>query len=378
MVKRQISAQDDAGSIEGEAVETSAKTVMPEPGETGAQPVARPPVFLIASTALILAILAIGLSGFALWRQASTDVVLAAETGDTASLTPKALTGDKASSDTQNSAANARINALITKQIRTKFDQALDDQMVTLEMQKKALSDILARLKLLEDVLPEATVEGGAAPSSDRETVDQRFAALELALDRLKTQAQADLASPEGGDARGVSRSSFAPLAASGLLAANLAGQPLDRWIAALQKMVESGISFDGFDQLKSAAAKQPLAAPQLLRNANDLVPIMAASLTAADVDAGLLERAGARLAQIVKLRALSADAGGNQGVLRRFEMALIQQDLAGAHAAAALWDGDMPAALDSWLAAAAARLQLDRIVTDLVARLLAGSLGAQ
>ena len=94
--------------------------------------------------------------------------------------------------------------------------------------------------------------------------------------------------------------------------------------------------------------------------------------------DSGFLEKTGAKLGQLVRLREIGSGADGNELALRAFESALAIQDLNGAVRAAGRWAGpDLPS-LKNWIGLAQSRQSLDRVVSALVADRLAGALSVQ
>ncbi|MEL0042711.1 MAG: hypothetical protein VW828_05045, partial [Candidatus Puniceispirillum sp.] len=161
-------------------------------------------------------------------------------------------------------------------------------------------------------------------------------------------------------------------LLASGLLADNLAGQPLTQWIDLLQQHSRAIGAPSRFVALVNAAAAKPESIPILMRRAQTLQPLLVAALNAAGDEAGWLQRAGARLGQLVQLRAASPDQAGNAGAVQTFEAALIQQDFDGVLTALGGWQGDLPDAVDTWRLAAEQRRALDAAVRATVAGLLA------
>ncbi len=161
-------------------------------------------------------------------------------------------------------------------------------------------------------------------------------------------------------------------LVVSGLLADNLAGQPLDRWVQLLQGLVDRGVPVAGLDQLRQTANPLPASAPQLIQDAYNLVPQMTTALNRAGDNAGFLEKIGAKIGQLVQLRPIGDAADGNAMALRQFETALAVKDLAAALRAAEQWSGvDLPP-LDRWVQAATARQSLDKAVNVLVTSHLA------
>ena len=64
-------------------------------------------------------------------------------------------------------------------------------------------------------------------------------------------------------------------------------------------------------------------------------MPLMTKSLNQADHHSGFLEKTGAKLGQLVRLREIGSGADRNELALRAFESALAIQDLKGAVRAA-------------------------------------------
>ena len=104
----------------------------------------------------------------------------------------------------------------------------------------------------------------------------------------------------------------------------------------------------------------------------------MTKALNRADNDSGFLEKTGAKLGQLIRLREIGSGADGNEMALRAFESALAIQDLNGAVHAAGQWTGpDLPS-LKNWIGLAQSRQSLDRVVSALVADRLAGAVSVQ
>jgi len=108
------------------------------------------------------------------------------------------------------------------------------------------------------------------------------------------------------------------------------------------------------------------------------LVPQMTAALNHAADNAGFLEKTGAKLGQLVQLRAIGDGAGGNAVALGDFETALALKDLGSAINAAGQWSGSDLPSLDAWLSAAKARQTLDKAVNGLVTDYLATAIDVQ
>ncbi len=339
------------------------------------EPRALSPVMLVAIIALGVSLVSVVLAGMALWRQSENSGASLV-----AGSVPGELAAKVASGDIRIAQIEARLSAIVNDQ-----DQSL-----------AALSTQLAALTTADDksIDPERAETAGAAIKStvpignvsvdtlsaaDLARLDQRFAALEAAIVGLEKSAALPVnPNTTVSDSRVLAPAKIGPLLASGLLADNLFGRPLDRWIDALQKLTDQNIGIDHFDALKTAAADKPTSVQMLLRNAYDLVPLMASSLHQADANASLLELVGAKLRQMVKLRSSSADVVGNAGVLRRFELALFQQDFDGALNAINSWEGSGLPALENWRYVANKRQKLDHAVANLVAGLLVKAIEAR
>jgi hypothetical protein len=222
-----------------------------------------------------------------------------------------------------------------------------------------------------------------------RNDMDQRFAALEAALANQALPVKAGEDASDNADsqpAAGTQPASTSPqmtaptglLVVSGLLADNLAGQPLERWLSLLQGLADRGANITGLAPLQNAANPMPDSPHQLLQKAYDLVPQMTAALNHAADNAGFLEKTGAKLGQLVQLRAIGDGAGGNAAALGDFETALALKDLGSAINAAGQWSGSDLPSLDAWLAAAKARQTLDKAVNGLVTDYLATAIDVQ
>jgi uncharacterized coiled-coil protein SlyX len=331
---------------------------------------------LITFAALALSMFAIGFAGFAIWQQRQN-------TADIAALMPASNTDAKELADIANSDIANRLAALESQ-------LAADRQS-----QQAALAGLQDQIAA-PSTPPAGNIQnndfgsGGKADiAAIRSDMDQRFAALEAALanQSLPVKAGEDASnnanSQPAADTQPTSTSTqmTAPtglLVVSGLLADNLAGQPLDRWLSLLQGLANRSASITGLATLQNAANPMPDSQHQLLQKAYDLVPQMTAALNHAADNAGFLEKTGAKLGQLVQLREIGHGAGGNAAALGDFEMALALKDLGSAINAAGQWSGfDLPS-LDAWLAAAKARQTLDKAVNRLVTDYLAAAIDVQ
>ncbi len=220
--------------------------------------------------------------------------------------------------------------------------------------------------------------------------IDQRFVALEMTVKDLAavmTKKRTDTyvsnivglsANKKGNSDFGVSPDQASLLIISGLLADNMMGASLSRWINLLQELVDQGATIPDLEELRIAATPTPERSLSLIQAAYDLVPKMTKALNQADNDSGFFEKTGAKLGQLVQLRKIGSGAGRNELALRAFESALAIQDLNGAVRAASRWAGpDLPS-LKNWIGLAQSRQSLDRVVSALVAERLAGALSLQ
>ena len=94
----------------------------------------------------------------------------------------------------------------------------------------------------------------------------------------------------------------------------------------------------------------------------------MLRALNSADDNSGLLDQARARLADLVKLRRVGGGADQPATLLAAFEAALDHADFEAAFTAATIWSSAGLGGLDSWLAEAQRRHDLDQAVNQLVA----------
>lgn len=393
--------------IDGEAVEKPAQTTSPKKagtkndtapsdasmsdavsGAPDSKLLAKPlPMFqAIIFAALGLSVFAIGLAGFAIWQHrhhAAEMAVARAAVANQQNLEKRQTSPGQTSQDINSAidqaALDERLAALMARLARERESQ---------QAALAALQDQLA--KIVSNAAPNQVLDLASSDlaSSDlaawRADMDRRFAALEAGLaDRAirktpsqaaqETSVPADPANRLSTSQAGLpSTGQTGLLVVSGLLADNLAGQPLDRWVQLLQGLVDRGVPVAGLDQLRQTANPLPASAPQLIQDAYNLVPQMTTALNRAGDNAGFLEKIGAKIGQLVQLRPIGDAADGNAMALRQFETALAVKDLAAALRAAEQWSGvDLPP-LDRWVQAATARQSLDKAVNVLVTSHLA------
>src|SRR6056300_1839208 len=351
---------------------------------------------LITFAALALSVFAIGLASFAIWQQRQN-------TADIAALTPASNSDTMESANITNLEPNNSGPNNSGPSSSEESSSDLADRLTALESQLAAdRQSQQSALAGLQDQM--ATPAPPAADNSQnndfgsnakadiaaiRNDMDQRFAALEAALANQALPVNAGEDAIDNADsqpAAGTQPASTSPqmtaptglLVVSGLLADNLAGRPLERWLSLLQGLADRGANITGLAPLQNAANPMPDSPHQLLQKAYDLVPQMTAALNHAADNAGFLEKTGAKLGQLVQLWAIGDGAGGNAAALGDFETALALKDLGSAINAAGQWSvSDLPS-LDAWLAAAKARQTLDKAVNGLVTDYLATAIDVQ
>ena len=385
-------------TIDGDAVEKPTDQTAPSHASASKHSQTAPPPSgpssnvgsLITFTALALSVFAIGLAGFAIWQQRQNTADIAAlmpvsnsDAGESANITNLEPNNSRPrSSEESNSDLADRLAALESQLAADRQSQqsalaALQDQMAT--------PPPAADNSQNNDFGSDAKADIAAI----RNDMDQRFAALEAALANQALPVKAGEDASDNADsqpAAGTQPASTSPqmtaptglLVVSGLLADNLAGQPLERWLSLLQGLADRGANITGLAPLQNAANPMPDSQHQLLQKAYDLVPQMTAALNHAADNAGFLEKTGAKLGQLVQLRAIGDGAAGNAAALGDFETALALKDLGSAIKAAGQWSGSDLPSLDAWLSAAKARQTLDKAVNGLVTDYLATAIDVQ
>ena len=371
-------------TIDGDAVEKPAdQTVPPHASAPNHSQTAPPPSgqssnagSLITFAALVLSIFAVSLASFALWQQRQN-------TADIVDLVPVSNSDAKELADIVNSDLANRLTTLESQ--LTADRQSQQSALAALQDQMAAPSTPSANNSQNNNFGSDAKAD----IATIRNDMDQRFAALEAALANQVLPAKPGKDASDNADSQpaadtqpaSTGKQMTAPtglLVVSGLLADNLAGQPLDRWLALLEGLADRGANITGLAPLQNAANPMPDSQHQLLQKAYDLVPQMTTALNHAADNAGFLEKTGAKLGQLVQLREIGDGAGGNAAALADFETALALKDLGTAIKAVGQWSGfDLPS-LNAWLAAAKARQALDKAVNELVTDYLAIAIDVQ
>ncbi|MGB1329487.1 MAG: hypothetical protein ACPG6Q_04650 [Candidatus Puniceispirillaceae bacterium] len=380
-------------TIDGDAVEKPADQTAPPHASASKHSQTAPPPSgpssgvlsnagsLFTFAALALSMFAIGLAGFAVWQQRQNTV-------DIAALMPASNSDAKESANIanlgpSNSDLADRLAALESQLAADR--QSQQSALAALQDQMAAPSSPPADNSQINDFGSDAKAD----IATIRNDMDQRFAALEAALANQVPPVKAGEVAGDNADSQpaavkqpaSTSPQMTAPtglLVVSGLLADNLAGKPLDRWLSLLQGLDDRSANITGLAPLQNAANPMPDSQHQLLQKAYNLVPQMTAALNHAADNAGFLEKTGAKLGQLVQLRAIGDGAAGNAAALGDFETALALKDLGSAIKAAGQWSGSDLPSLDAWLFAAKARQTLDQAVNGLVTDYLATAIEIQ
>ena len=385
-------------TIDGDAVEKPADQTPPPHASASKHSQTAPPPSgpssgvlsnagsLFTFAALALSMFAIGLAGFAVWQQRQNTVDIAAlmpasnsdakESTNIANLGPS--NSEEGNSDLADRLAALESQLAADRQSQQSALAALQDQMA-------APSSPPADNSQINDFGSDAKAD----IATIRNDMDQRFAALEAALANQVPPVKAGEVAGDNADSQpaavkqpaSTSPQMTAPtglLVVSGLLADNLAGKPLDRWLSLLQGLDDRSANITGLAPLQNAANPMPDSQHQLLQKAYNLVPQMTAALNHAADNAGFLEKTGAKLGQLVQLRAIGDGAAGNAAALGDFETALALKDLGSVIKAAGQWSGSDLPSLDAWLFAAKARQTLDQAVNGLVTDYLATAIEIQ
>ena len=166
----------------------------------------------------------------------------------------------------------------------------------------------------------------------------------------------------------GFNKAQVGLLASAGLLAENLSGRNLDTWVGVFNALQWPGIDPTDRDTISKAAQTPVEPRADLLSLGRLQLKPMVQSLNKAEDGSGLLEEARARLANLIQLRRKGGGSDQPETVLVSFETALDNADFDAAFAAATLWSSFGLDGLESWLAVAQRRHDLDRAVNRLVA----------
>jgi hypothetical protein len=308
---------------------------------------------VVAGIAAMLALLSLALSLVA-YRQT-------ADLAEAGPVQPPAGGGITAPVQADLDAINERLNRLAASVATNATQYALLQQ------------DSAAALK---SNAPDTPDNNMAPPAGGLDTamlgdVISRLAALEAAVSS-QDMTTLRAGQPPPGDAantaEALNKAQTGLLAAAGLLAENLAGRQLGVWVSVLENMQWPGVAADHRDIIRAAADSPVESRADLLSLGRLQLAPMLQSLNSVDDNSGLLDRARARLADLVKLRRIGGGADQPAKLLAAFEVALDHADFEATLAAATIWSSAGLDGLDSWLAAAQRRRDLDQAVNQLVA----------
>ena len=273
------------------------------------------------------------------------------------------------------------INGIIQEDL-THFRQRLDklEALITqnandyASLQQQLASTIVE--KGADMLVPSSMVVTAETDVPNNTSLDDVIARL-AALEAARAKQSLALAVPSVSDEKdGFDKAHIGLLAAAGLLAENLAGRDLNIWIGVLDELQWPGIDQTDRDTI-SMAAQAPVKsrADLLILGRMQLTP-MVQSLNNAEDGSGFLKQAQARLAKLIQLRRTGGGSDRPETVLVSFETALDNADFDAAFAAATRWSSAGLDGLDSWLAAAQRRQNLDLAVHKLVAKLVKHAAG--
>ena len=302
--------------------------------------------FLTALASLVLSAISLGFAGFAVW---------------------------------QNSQQGAITTPLISEATKQRF-VALEAKIIANgKSHQQAMSVLNQRLDQQPSIAPLVNRQVMAVK------IDKRFAMLEVAVKNLAAATDLKQLDETGEIANNVASANVSStldqsslLIVSGLLADNMAGAPLDRWISLLQGLVDQGVVISDLAQLRILATPTPEHPLYLIKTAHELVLQMTVALNRAADGAGFLEKTRAKIGQFVRLREIGVGADGNEAALDAFETAVVTRDLDGAVRAAGRWSGSDLPLLKKWLAAAQSRQSLDLAVSALVTDRLASAIAVK
>ena len=253
-------------------------------------------------------------------------------------------------------ALNAAQYASLQQELATPTPDTPDNNMAPPAggLDTAMLDDVISRLSALE------------AASSSQDMTTSR-AGQTPPGDAANTAGASNIAGASN-PAGALNKAQTGLLAAAGLLAENLAGRQLGVWVSVLENMQWPGVAADHRDIIRAAADAPVESRADLLSLGRLQLAPMLQGLNSADDNSGLLDQARARLADLVKLRRVGGGADQPATLLAAFEAALDHADFEAAFAAATIWSSAGLDGLDSWLAAAQRRRDLDQAVNQLVA----------
>ena len=311
-------------------------------------------IFVTALAALVFSLIALGFTGFSFWQNSQQNA------------------------NAPRSSVDAALTVAIEKRLST-----LEGKIVSNEKnQQQAMAALDQRSNQPLPAAPSGNTDNMQAIVTG---IDQRFSVLEMAVKDLTTTTKIksvdkpnEVANNGAGSGFSITPDQVSILIVSGLLADNMVGASLDRWIGLLQGLSNQGVSIPDLPKLRLAATPMPKRPLYLIRTAHDLVPQLIEALSQSNDDAGFLEKTRIKLGQLVQFRKIGVGADENEAALRAFETALAIQDLDGAVRAAGQWSGLDAPFLKKWMAAAQSRQSLDQVVSALVTDRLASAIAGQ
>jgi len=303
---------------------------------------------LVAGTALVFAVVAFAVSVTTYWQFAKAKTGAAVGNDMPAAALTPAIT-DTLAQLTEQIAANTQKFTSLQQDIAALSAPAAPDQTAPDQngrgFDAQKLADLLARLAALESAAKSADQAPSAATPAPELTSAPKTAPL----------ADAQL---------GV-------LVAAGLLAENLAGRPIDKWVALLDDLRWPGLAPADREVIRAAARTPVQSRASLLGAARPQLGEMTQALHKADDDAGPFDRARARLWALVQLRRVDQNSDRPAAIFATFQAALNAADFDAALAAATAWSSAGLTGLEAWLGPAVQRQQLDAAVNAMVAGLL-------
>lgn len=303
---------------------------------------------LVAGTALVFAVVAFAVSVTTYWQFAKAKTGAAVGNDMPAAALTPAIT-DTLAQLTEQIAANTQKFTSLQQDIAALSAPAAPDQTAPDQngrgFDAQKLADLLARLAALESAAKSADQAPSAATPAPELTSAPKTAPL----------ADAQL---------GV-------LVAAGLLAENLAGRPIDKWVALLDDLRWPGLAPADREVIRAAARTPVQSRASLLGAARPQLGEMTQALHKADDDAGPFDRARARLWALVQLRRVDQNSDRPAAIFATFQAALNAADFDAALAAATAWSSAGLTGLEAWLEPAVQRQQLDAAVNAMVAGLL-------
>ena len=359
-----------AETIEGDAVEKPAST-----GSSGQH--VPPPVSEKAGvsagivTAVAVALISAAIALFSLYQsqnQAMPAQDAAREDIDALGVRLAALEQRVDENKQEDDAARRDLEAKLSQQVAAlPQGDGNDDDMA------QRLAGLSDRLGQIEARMTEQAVTSSAVSTSSSAAEDSNKSQAANSGPVADTDSNGMLSRVSSQPAQPETVLSHASLVAvSGLLADNMAGRPVKQWHDILRTLVQKGaLDFD-MESLSAMLAQNPPSRVALLDDADQVIADMADVLHGKDLDESLMGQAASKIGKLVNLRPTDLAADSPAGQLAAFEAAVTARDFDAALQAAQDWRGDDVSALREWQAAAMARQQLDAVVMQLVAVVLA------